>query len=75
MAEENKDKVEFTAVDVSTPYDDEIRMKYLEAQLADATNNDTRLVELQLEITALKRQTEKIIRYVCTRRQLLGITH
>lgn len=54
MAEENKDKVEFTAVDVSTPYDDEIRMKYLEAQLADATNNDTRLVELQLEITALK---------------------
>ena len=54
MAEEKKDKVEFTAVDVSTPYDDEIRMKYLEAQLADATNNDTRLVELQLEITALK---------------------
>ena len=54
MAEENKDKVEFTAVDVSTPYDEEIRMKYLEAQLADATNNDTRLVELQLEITALK---------------------
>lgn len=54
MAEENKDKVEFTAVDVSTPYDDEIRIKYLEAQLADATNNDTRLVELQLEITALK---------------------
>lgn len=54
MAEENKYKVEFTAVDVSTPYDDEIRMKYLEAQLADATNNDTRLVELQLEITALK---------------------
>ena len=54
MAEENKDKVEFTAVDVSTPYDDEIRMKYLEAQLADATNNDTRLVERQLEITALK---------------------
>ena len=54
MAEENKDKVEFTAVDVSTPYDDEIRMKYLEAQLADATNNDIRLVELQLEITALK---------------------
>ena len=47
-------KVEFTAVDVSTPYDEEIRMKYLEAQLADATNNDTRLVELQLEITALK---------------------
>lgn len=54
MAKENKDKVEFTAVDVSTPYDEEIRMKYLEAQLADATNNDTRLVELQLEITALK---------------------
>lgn len=54
MAEENKDKVEFTAVDVSTPYDEEIRMKYLEAQLADATNNDIRLVELQLEITALK---------------------
>jgi hypothetical protein len=54
MADENKDKVEFTAVDVSTPYDEEIRMKYLEAQLADATNNDTRLVELQLEITALK---------------------
>nr|DAM87516.1 MAG TPA: hypothetical protein [Bacteriophage sp.]DAN33201.1 MAG TPA: hypothetical protein [Caudoviricetes sp.]DAP35818.1 MAG TPA: hypothetical protein [Bacteriophage sp.] len=54
MAEEKKDKVEFTAVDVSTPYDEEIRMKYLEAQLADATNNDTRLVELQLEITALK---------------------
>ena len=54
MAEENKNKVEFTAVDVSTPYDEEIRMKYLEAQLADATNNDTRLVELQLEITALK---------------------
>lgn len=54
MAEDNKDKVEFTAVDVSTPYDEEIRMKYLEAQLADATNNDTRLVELQLEITALK---------------------
>ena len=54
MAEEYKDKVEFTAVDVSTPYDEEIRMKYLEAQLADATNNDTRLVELQLEITALK---------------------
>lgn len=54
MAEEKEDKVEFTAVDVSTPYDDEIRMKYLEAQLADATNNDTRLVELQLEITALK---------------------
>jgi hypothetical protein len=54
MAEENKDKVEFTAIDVSTPYDEEIRMKYLEAQLADATNNDTRLVELQLEITALK---------------------
>lgn len=54
MAEENKDKVEFTAVDVSTPYDEEIRMRYLEAQLADATNNDTRLVELQLEITALK---------------------
>lgn len=54
MAEENKDKVEFTAVDVSTPYDEEIRMKYLEAQLADATNNDNRLVELQLEITALK---------------------
>ena len=54
MAEENKDKVTFTAVDVSTPYDEEIRMKYLEAQLADATNNDTRLVELQLEITALK---------------------
>ena len=54
MAEENKDKVEFTAVDVSTPYDEEIRVKYLEAQLADATNNDTRLVELQLEITALK---------------------
>ena len=54
MAEENKDKVEFTAVDVSTPYDEEIRMEYLEAQLADATNNDTRLVELQLEITALK---------------------
>lgn len=54
MAEENKDKVEFTAVDVSTPYDEEIRMKYLEAQLADTTNNDTRLVELQLEITALK---------------------
>lgn len=54
MAEENKYKVEFTAVDVSTPYDEEIRMKYLEAQLADATNNDTRLVELQLEITALK---------------------
>lgn len=54
MAEENKDKVEFTAVDVSTPYDEKIRMKYLEAQLADATNNDTRLVELQLEITALK---------------------
>lgn len=54
MAEENKDKVEFTAVDVSTPYDEEIKMKYLEAQLADATNNDTRLVELQLEITALK---------------------
>lgn len=54
MAEEKKDKVEFTAVDVSTPYDEEIRMKYLEAQLADATNNDSRLVELQLEITALK---------------------
>ena len=54
MAEENKDKVEFTAVDVSTPYDEEIRMKYLEAQLADATNNDTRLVELQIEMTALK---------------------
>lgn len=54
MAEEKEDKVEFTAVDVSTPYDEEIRMKYLEAQLADATNNDTRLVELQLEITALK---------------------
>lgn len=54
MTEEKKDKVEFTAVDVSTPYDEEIRMKYLEAQLADATNNDTRLVELQLEITALK---------------------
>lgn len=54
MAEEKKDKVEFIAVDVSTPYDEEIRMKYLEAQLADATNNDTRLVELQLEITALK---------------------
>ena len=54
MAEEKKDKVEITAVDVSTPYDEEIRMKYLEAQLADATNNDTRLVELQLEITALK---------------------
>lgn len=54
MAEEKKDKAEFTAVDVSTPYDEEIRMKYLEAQLADATNNDTRLVELQLEITALK---------------------
>lgn len=54
MAEEKKDKVEFTAVDVSTPYDEEIRMKYLEAQLADATNNDTRLVELQLEIIALK---------------------
>lgn len=54
MAEEKRDKVEFTAVDVSTPYDEEIRMKYLEAQLADATNNDTRLVELQLEITALK---------------------
>lgn len=54
MAEDKKDKVEFTAVDVSTPYDEEIRMKYLEAQLADATNNDTRLVELQLEITALK---------------------
>ena len=58
MAEENKDKVEFTAVDVSTPYDEEIRMKYLEAQLADATNNDTRLVELQLEITALKHYIE-----------------
>jgi len=54
MAEEKEDKVEFTAVDVSTPYDEEIRMKYLEVQLADATNNDTRLVELQLEITALK---------------------
>lgn len=54
MAEKKEDKVEFTAVDVSTPYDEEIRMKYLEAQLADATNNDTRLVELQLEITALK---------------------
>lgn len=54
MAEEKEDKVEFTAVDVSTPYDEEIRMKYLEAQLADATNNDTRLVEIQLEITALK---------------------
>ena len=54
MAEEKEDKVGFTAVDVSTPYDEEIRMKYLEAQLADATNNDTRLVELQLEITALK---------------------
>lgn len=56
MAEENKEekKIEFDSIDVETPYDDEIRTKYLEAQLADATNNDTRLVELQLEIMAIQ---------------------
>lgn len=56
MAEENKEekKIEFDSIDIETPYDDEIRTKYLEAQLADATNNDTRLVELQLEIMAIQ---------------------
>lgn len=44
----------FVPMDVVTPYDEEIRLKLLEAELADVTNNDTRLVELELEIMTIK---------------------
>ena len=44
----------FVPMDVVTPYDEEIRLKLLEAELADVTNNDKRLVELELEIMTIK---------------------
>lgn len=44
----------FVPMDVVTPYDEEIRLKLLEAELADVTNNDARLVELELEIMTIK---------------------
>lgn len=62
MADEEEYKPEFLANDIETPYDEEIRMKYLEAQLADATNNDTRLAELQLEILAIKQYRDIYIK-------------
>ena len=51
---ETEERQMFVPMDVVTPYDEEIRLKLLEAELADVTNNDTRLVELELEIMTIK---------------------
>lgn len=52
----------FVPMDVVTPYDEEIRLKLLEAELADVTNNDTRLVELELEIMTIKHYRDLYIK-------------